>query len=69
MLAYRQLCQNQERDEPIDETIANFAKRLGWPVEDTIRVAKCCHEARLIETSIDRGEVITAETLVEGKYL
>lgn len=69
MRAYRQLCTNHARAEPIDETVAVFAKRLDWPVEDTIRVAQRCHDTRLIETSLGFGEVVTAETLIEGKYL
>lgn len=69
MRAYGQLGQSDERDEPVDETVAEFAKRLDWPVEDTIRVAQRCHDARLIETSLGMGEVVTAETLIEGRYL
>jgi hypothetical protein len=69
MRAYRQLCQGDARDEPIDETVTEFANRLGWPVDDTVRVAQRCHETGLIETSIGMGEVVTAATLIEGKYL
>lgn len=68
MRAYRRLCQSDELDQPIDETVAEFAKRLDWPVEATIRVAQRFHHARLIETSLGMGEVVTAETLIEGKY-
>ena len=59
MRAYRQLCQIDERDEPIDETVAQFA----------IRVVQRCDDAGLIETSLGCGEVVTAETLIEGRYL
>lgn len=70
MRAYGHLCQSGEREEPIDETIAEFAKRLDWPVEDTIRVAQRCHDALLIETSLGMGDrgVVTVDTLIEGKY-
>mgnify|MGYP001468144750 CR=1 FL=1 len=64
----RDLCQSAERDEPLEETLSAFAKRLEWPVEVTVREAQQYFDVGLVDLAAGMGERITATTVIEGRY-
>lgn len=68
LAGYDQLCQSDERDEPIEETVERFAARIGWPVGSTVTVVEWCWERDLLDIEGGMGEHITAATVIEGRY-
>ena len=68
LAAYAELCTGKYRDEPIEATVEELAARLRWPVGATATVTQWCWERDLIDVTGGLGDVVTGETVVEGRY-